>query len=104
MLVAEVTVFFERLVDDVLELRRQVGVEAQGRSGRAVQNGVVDHGRGRARERLPARGHFIEHRPEGEEVSTRVEFLSSCLLGRHISNSAHGYAWTRQQFISSRGL
>ena len=103
MLVAEVTVLFERLVDDALELWRQVGVEARGRSGRAVQNGVVDNGCSRARERLSARGHLVEHGAKAEQVRARVELLASCLFGRHVRYRAHRHARTGEELFCGCG-
>jgi hypothetical protein len=37
-------VFFKRLQDHALEVRRDVGVHAAGRRGHAVQDGVEEHG------------------------------------------------------------
>ena len=40
-LTADVAVFFERLVDDFFEPRRDVGINAHRRNGRTIQNGVM---------------------------------------------------------------
>ena len=39
-----------------------------------------------------ARRHLVEHDSKGEQIGARVEFFSSRLLGRHVSDSADGRA------------
>jgi hypothetical protein len=51
-----------------------------------VQDRVEDHGRGRARERGPTRGHLVEHDAEREEIRPRVQRLSPGLLGGHVGH------------------
>ena len=43
MLVAQVSVFFQSLVDDVLQLGRKVRIQPYWRNRRAVQNGLKDY-------------------------------------------------------------
>src|SRR5579863_2078447 len=72
---------FKRFVDDVLKLGRQLRIQPQRGRGGAIQN-RVGHDAGRLpTKRLRARGHFVEHHAEAEEIGARVEVLAANLLG-----------------------
>ena len=72
----------------------EIGIQANGRNRRAIQDGVENGGRAIAAERELAGGHFIEHGAERKKIGARVEFLGTRLFGRHISDGADGAAWT----------
>ena len=87
-LIAHLAVLLDRLVDDPLELDRQLGVQTRRGDRDAIQYGIVnDAGRVPA-ERQPARGHFVENGAKAEQVGPRVKFFAAHLLGRHISHRA----------------
>ena len=65
-LVAQLTILFERLADDVLEPRRKLGVHAPRRRRRAVQNRFANNRCGVAHKRLTARRHLVKHQAETE--------------------------------------
>ena len=55
-----------------------------------IQNGFKDYGGGFPAEgRLPG-GHLIQHGPEGKDVGTFIQVFAARLLGRHVSDGAHG--------------
>ena len=62
MLIAHLAVFFERFVDYLFELWRDVGIQRSRRGRDAVENRVEDGTAGSSGERLLAAGHFVEHR------------------------------------------
>ena len=80
-LVANVAILFKGLVEDALELGRDVGIEGDGSHGSVVQDVVEDDGAGSARKRLLACSHLVEHAAEGEEVASSIKFLAARLLG-----------------------
>ena len=52
-------------------------------------------------ERRQSGNHFVEHRPEGKLVGTKIDFVAGGLLRRHIADSAHdgsvlGDGWSRR--------
>ena len=94
MLIAEITILFQRPADDVAQLVRHVRVVAQGRLRRAIQNfGKNDAGRV-ATKRKYARGHLIEHYAKGKNVTASIEILAAHLLGGHVSHGANGGSGT----------
>ena len=66
----------------------EIGVDADGGSRLAIQDGVEDDGGGVAAERHDAGRHLVEHSPEGEEVAAGVEFFAFGLLRRHVRDRA----------------
>ena len=79
-------------MDDLFELGRKSGIEANGRNGRAIENGIVDGGGGVALKRKLAGGHFVEDSAEGEEIGAGVEIPGARLFGRHVGDGADGAA------------
>ena len=73
VLVAKIAVFFERFVDDVFELRREIGIQPQRRRRITIKNRLEGDARAFATEGKCAGRHFVKHRAEGEEVCTRVD-------------------------------
>ena len=76
VLVAQVAIFFEALVDDALQFRRHVGIQAHRRHGRAVENGIENDPRAFPAKWQRARRHFVEHHPEREQIRARVQRLT----------------------------
>src|SRR6266567_1146937 len=48
-----------------------------------------DLGRALRLERTPSAQHFIQHRPEAEDVAATIQFLAAHLLGRHVGCRTH---------------
>ena len=88
VLVAEVAIFFEGAIDDVFEAGGKIGIETDGRRGRAVQDGFENDTAGVATKGERARCHFVEDDAEREEVAARVEVFAADLLGRHVGDGA----------------
>src|SRR5208282_2428744 len=61
-------------------------------------------GRGLSAKRMAAGGHLVEHHAEGKQVSTHIERLPACLLGRHVRHSAQRTAHAGQLFGRAAGL
>src|SRR4029077_7151680 len=81
VLVPEVAILLEGLINNVVELGRQVWIQT-GRVGRfLVEDGIVENGGGVATKRKRAGCHFVEDGAEREQVGARVERLSAGLLG-----------------------
>src|SRR5207302_1058808 len=79
-LLAQVAIFFERLVDDVLELFREVGVQADRRNRGAVENRLKNQRGSLSAKRQVSGGHFVEHDAERKQIGARIEFFSLGLL------------------------
>jgi len=80
VLVAQVAVFFERLVNDFFHPRRHVGIEAQRRGRRAIENRIEDNGRSIAPKRHRARRHSYNTAPK-ENRSVRIELFALACSG-----------------------
>ena len=102
-LIAEVAIFFEGFVEDVLKLGREIGIEANGGNGSAFKNGIENERGGLAAERKLAGGHFIEDAAEGEEIGAGIQFPALHLFGGHIGNGAERGAGTGEQRIERGG-
>ena len=73
------------------------GFRRTGETGALCRDGVKHHRRSVPGKSRTRRGHLVEHRAEGEEIGTRIEFFAGGLLGRHVGNRAHGRARTGQR-------
>src|SRR5580704_7506926 len=51
VLISKVAIFLQRLIDDLFQPRREVGIEASGRGRHAIQDGVENHRRSVAAKR-----------------------------------------------------
>ena len=58
----------------------------------SIQNRRRQRDAARSRERSGARGHFVEHRAQGEDVAARVGEPASDLFGRHVLQRPHEHA------------
>ena len=103
VLVAQVAILLESFVDDLFELRRNVGIEADAERRSAIQNRVEDDCRGFAAERQRAGRHLVEHGAEGKQVGAGVEFLAARLLGRHVGDRADGGAGAGEVLFDGAG-
>src|SRR5438477_11934792 len=65
-----------------------------------VQNRVKNYRRTTTAKRRPPRGHFVQDCPKGEQVRSRIEFISPGLFGRHVGYGAHGHAGAGQVLIA----
>src|SRR5215468_7705743 len=88
MLIAKVSIFFQRLVDDLLKLRGKLRVEVGSWQWLTVQNRIVNRRFRLTAERLLPGGHLVHNYAEGEQVRTAVELLTPCLLRRHVPNGS----------------
>ena len=67
-----------------------------------MEDGIEDD-RGRASgERLPPRGHLVEHQPEREQIRAGVQVVAARLLGRHVGNRAERDARAGAQVFALR--
>ena len=66
MLIAQVTIFFERFVDDVFQFVGNFVVESNRRDRDFVQDGIKNRRGGVAFEGQNSGGHFIENRAGGK--------------------------------------
>ena len=64
--IAEVAIFLQRFLNDVVELRRHTGIEPRQRHGLLIQNGIKDDCRGLAAKRRSTCRHLVEDSAEGE--------------------------------------
>ena len=66
MLVTQIAILLQRLVDDVFELRRNIGVETHRRDRSALQNRVKDRSRRIPTKRHRPGCHLVEHASKGK--------------------------------------
>jgi hypothetical protein len=102
-LITELGILFESFADDFVELGREIGIEAQWRHGRAIEDGFEDYGGRVAAEWDHASGHLVENRAEREKIAAGVHFLAAGLLGRHVGDGAESGAGTGELFGSDAG-
>ena len=102
-LVAHGAIFFQRLIDDALELLRHIGVDAHRRNGRAIQDGVENRRGRRARESLAAGSHFVEHHAKRKNICARIKVFAQSLFRRHVGNRADGNARAGEIGVIERG-
>jgi hypothetical protein len=74
-------ILLERLGDEAFQLVRNLAIHTPGRGGRRVENGIDDHNRCAAGERLTPRRHLVEDDAEREQIRAGVERLAAGLLG-----------------------
>jgi hypothetical protein len=85
--IALLPVLLERLVDDVLKLRWQVGIQPNGRGGRLSQNRFENYSWTLSTERQRSRRHLVEHNTKQKQIRPCIEFFASHLLRGHIGDS-----------------
>ena len=85
----------EAALDDLLQVRRKLGVELLDRLRRALRPRHHDLERGRAAEGNRAGGHLVEDHAEREDVGLRADRLALDLLGRHVERRADDRARLR---------
>jgi len=66
VLVAQLAIFFERLVDDAFQLRRRIRIYARYGGGCAIEDGFKDYAGTFSAKGQLAGGHFIEHHAKGK--------------------------------------
>src|SRR5256885_13046652 len=102
--IAKGAVFFECFIDDLLELRRNRGIQARGGRRRAIENGLKNHAGSVSYEGLFAGGHFIEDEPERKQVGAFVQLFAADLLRRHVGHRAHGNAGAGEMSVLCGGI
>ena len=88
MLISQFAFLFQRAIDNVLELRRQIRIQTNRSDGRAIHDAVEDHARSFSAKRKRPGGHFVEHDSERKQISARIQRLATHLLRRHVSHCA----------------
>ena len=88
MLVSQLTVFLQRTINDVFELRRQRRVQTDGRNRGAVEDGIEDDAGSLAPEWNGAGRHLVHYNSKGKQVGAGIQFLAPHLLGRHVGDRA----------------
>ena len=99
VLVTQIAIFFQRLVDDVFELRWQVRIQPDRRDRRAIENRLEDQRRSVAAKWKLTGGHLVQHDAEGKQIRTRIEFFSLRLLRRHVGDGAQRRPGAGQMFF-----
>ena len=84
----QVAVFFQAPCQDAVEFTGQGRIDLGCRRGRAVEDSLENNGIGAAGKRLPAGGHFVEHRAKAEQVGAGIERLAPRLLRTHVRRRA----------------
>src|SRR5580658_4015811 len=102
-LVAQVAIFFEQLVQNFVEVWRQIRVQAKG-WGRGTIQDCVENNRGRVSPKGESTGgHFIKHGAKREQVGAGVEIFASGLLWRHVGHGADGRSGAGQEGLVHGG-
>ena len=95
-LITKIAILFQSFIDNVFELCGKIRVEPQRSCVRSVQDRVGnDSGSFSTKRQRPGR-HLVQHHSKREQISPRVQFLATHLLGRHISDSSQRAARTGQ--------
>lgn len=68
-----------------------------------IQNRIEDRAGSVAPKRQRPCRHLVQHGTKREQVGTRVEVLTSNLLGRHVGHCSHRAARTCQMFLRLDG-
>ena len=100
VLVAQVAIFLQRLVDDVFQLGRKVGIQPH--RGNRVRDS--ESRRRSPPELSPRKGnvpgrHLVEHGAEREQIGARVQLFRPRLLRRHVGDRAQRRARTGQVLL-----
>ena len=80
MLIAKIQILLQTFVDDPLQFDWQISIQSHRRNRCPVQNGVKNQSCTLATEGQYSGYGFVEHDAEGEQIRTRIQFLSSHLL------------------------
>ena len=99
VLIAQIAVFLQRLVDDVFQLRRQVGIQPNRGSGARFMMASKITPELSPRNGRRARRHLVQHDSKGEQVGPCVQFFGPHLLRRHIGHRTQRAAGTGQVLV-----
>src|ERR1041384_3940017 len=91
-LIALYTIFAQCGADYLIELRWHVGEMVGQRRGLVAQDRSNDVARGCTCERQRSCYHFVEQHTHTEDICSRIDFLGSCLLRRHVTRRTHYHA------------
>jgi hypothetical protein len=103
VLIAEITIFLQRLINNLFELGRKIRVEAHRRHGSLTQDGFENCSRAVAAKRERGGGHFVKHDAERKQICTSVEFFCPRLLGRHVRHSSQRAAGAGEMLLADGG-
>src|ERR1700733_191729 len=96
MLVTQIAIFFQRLMDNSVQLLGQLRIRFPDRPSRSVQNSLEDHRMGVAIEWTVARRHLVQHYAKAEEVRACIQILAARLLRTHVRSRTDRRARTGQ--------
>ena len=85
------------------QLRRNIGIQPHRGTWERVQDGFEDDSRAFATEGQRPCRHLVQHRPEGEQIGARIQFLGPHLLRRHVSDGAERRAGAGQVLLRVDG-
>jgi len=75
-------------------------IQAANRRRNSRENRLDDRASRFAAKRRPARRHFVQQKPQRENVGARIEIVAANMLRRHVSGSAADDADDRNAFLS----
>ena len=90
-LVTHGTVFLQRLIDNSLQLMRELQIHTGCRGRDLVQDGIKDRGDAVAGKGALACAHLIKSRAEREKIRARIEWLTQSLLWRHVRQCSYHF-------------
>ncbi len=88
VLVAHVPILLQRLVDDLFQLGRKVGIQPHCGNWVAFENRVEDDRGTIAPEGQCAGCHLVQHSAERKQIAARIQFFRARLLRRHVGDGA----------------
>ena len=100
VLPALVGILGERLPDCTVQCSRSCAPCVRDGERSVLEDGRDDHGLTRAVERSPAREHFVEHRPEREDVASAVGRRAIQLFRRQVVQGAKNHAFPRESRVA----
>src|SRR5579862_1131909 len=77
VLIALVSIFAQRLVNNFFKPRRNIGIDASRGNGSSGENSFDDHAACAAAKCLASRRHFVQQETEGEDIGARVQIVST---------------------------
>ena len=99
MLIPDLSVFFQRLGDDLFQFSWDFGVQAYGLSWRAVENRIENGSGCLTFEREKPGRHFVKQHTEGKQVGASIKRLAQYLLRRHVGNCSQSRSGTGEVFV-----
>ena len=88
MLITQVAVFLQPAIDDVFQPGRDLAIETDQGGRIRIEYRFENKAGGSAVKRQSPGGHLIQHRPEGKQIGSCIQFLAAYLLRRHIGDGS----------------